>query len=106
MTQAELYTALKSLGFPVAYSSFTTSPSPPFITYHFSYSNDVMADNINYAEISNFQIELYTKTKDLTAEGKMKAKLRELELPFSKVEAWLEEDKLHQIIYEIQLIGE
>lgn len=106
MTQAELYTALKSLGYPVAYLSFMTSPSPPFITYQFSYSNDLMADNYNYLEISNFQVELYTVKKDLAAEKKVQDKLKELQMPYSKNEAWLDSEKLHQIIYEIQLIGE
>lgn len=106
MTQAELYTALKSLGYPVAYSSFVTYPSPPFITYQFAYSNDFMADDSNYTGISNFQIELYTVKKDLAAEKKVQDKLKEMQMPYSKNEAWLDSEKLHQIIYEIQLIGE
>lgn len=106
MTQAELFNALKSTGLPVAYSSFTTAVSPPFITYQFSYSNDLEADNINYLEIGNFQVELYTKVKDLAAEKKVKDKFKELQMPYSKTEAWLDEEKLFQIIYEIQLIGE
>lgn len=106
MTQTELYAALKSLGYPVTYSSFVTSPSPPFITYQFAYSNDFMADDANYTEISNFQIELYSVKKDLTAEKKVQDKLKELQVPYSKNEAWLDSEKLHQIIYEIQLIGE
>lgn len=110
MNQVELNTALKSLGYPVAYSAFvetpnTPLPKPPFITYQFSYSNDMMADNYNYTEISNFQIELYTLFKDLTAEQRLKDKLKELQMPYSKVETRLEEEKMYQVIYEIQLIG-
>lgn len=105
MTQAELFQALKSLGMPVAYGSFSTHVSPPFITYQFAYSSDVMADNQNYVEVSNFQIELYTDKKDLAAEKKVQDKLKELGLPYSKTEAWIDEEKLFQVIYEIQLIG-
>lgn len=105
MTQAELFQALKSLGMPVAYGSFSSPVSPPFITYQFAYSSDVMADNQNYVEISNFQIELYTAKKDLAAEKVVQDKLKELGLPYSKVEAWLDDEKLFQVIYEIQLIG-
>src|SRR5690606_9161541 len=104
-TQAELYQALKSLGMPVAYGSFTSPVSPPFITYQFAYSNDFMADNINYFEISNFQVELYTSKKDLSAEQKVQDKLKELGLPYSKIEAFLEDEKLYQVIYEVQLVG-
>lgn len=105
MTQAELYQALKSLGMPVAYSSFTSPVSPPFITYQFAYSNDIMADNVNYVEVSNFQIELYTAKKDLVAEKLVQDKLKELGLPYSKIEAFLEDEKLYQVIYEVQLVG-
>jgi len=105
LTQAELYQALKSLGMPVAYGSFTSPVSPPFITYQFAYSNDFMADNINYFEISNFQVELYTSKKDLSAEQKVQDKLKELGLPYSKIEAFLEDEKLYQVIYEVQLVG-
>jgi len=103
MTQAELYTALKSLGMPVAYGEFTKSTAPPFITYQFAYSNDLMADNQNYLEISNFQVELYTVKKDLAAEVLIQNKLKELHLPYSKIEAWLDEENLRQIIYEIKI---
>lgn len=105
MTQAELYQALKSLGMPVAYGSFSSPVSPPFITYQFAYNSDMMADNQNYVEISNFQVELYTNKKDLTVEKLVQDKLKELGLPYSKVEAWLDDEKLFQVIYEIQLIG-
>lgn len=105
MTQAELYQALKSLGMPVAYGSFSTPVTPPFITYQFAYSSDLIADNQNYVDISNFQVELYTAKKDLAAEKLVQDKLKELGLPYSKVETFLEEEKLYQVIYEIQLIG-
>lgn len=105
MTQAELYQALKSLGIPVAYGSFSTPVTPPFITYQFAYSSDLIADNQNYVDISNFQVELYTAKKDLAAEKLIQDKLKELGLPYSKVETFLEEEKLYQVIYEIQLIG-
>lgn len=105
MTQAELYTALKSLGLPVAYSSFTTSPSPPFITYQFAYDDDFMADGYNFTEIGNFQVELYTKIKDLEAEKKVQDLFKSLYMPYRKNEAWLDSEKLFQIIYEVQLIG-
>lgn len=110
MTQAELFAALKSLGMPVAYSHFEGSPeapvpSPPYITYLFSYSGDMMADNINYVAIGNFQIELYTAKKDLAAEKLLQEKLGELQLTYTKTETYIDEEKLFQVIYEIQLVG-
>jgi hypothetical protein len=110
MKQAELYQALKAIGYPVAYSHFVDAPQnpappPPFITYQFAFSGDLMADNINYVDISNFQVELYTASKDPAAETAVQNKLKELGLPYSKTETWIEEEKLFQTIFEIQLIG-
>lgn len=105
MTQAQLFQALKSLGMPVAYGSFTAPVEPPFITYQFTFSNDLMADNINVVEISNFDVELYTTTKDLAREKLVQDKLKELGLPYRKTETWINDEKMYQIIYEIQLVG-
>jgi len=105
MTHAELFTALKTLGLPVAYGSFTVPTTPPFITYQFTYGNDLMADNQNAIAVDNFQVELYTKTKDLTREKLVQDKLKELELPYYKSEIWIDEEKMYQVVYEIQLTG-
>lgn len=110
MIQAELFTALKSLGMPVAYGEFENTeknpaPGPPFITYQFAYDSDFKADNQNYVDIGNFQIELYTLRKDPVREKLVQDKLKELRLPYSKVETYIESEKLRQVIYEIQLIG-
>ncbi|CCO08274.1 hypothetical protein [Desulforamulus hydrothermalis] len=105
MTQAELYAALKTLDLPVAYGEFTNPQVPPFITYHHAYSNDMMADNHNYLDVANYQIELYTTKKDPATEKKVQDLLKSLRLPYSKVEAYIESEGLRQVIYEIQLIG-
>ncbi|UYL94234.1 putative tail component [Geobacillus phage vB_GthS_PT9.1] len=105
MTQVELYQALKSIGYPVAYGSFSSPVTPPFIVYQFAYSNDMMADNINYVAIDDFQVELYTTKKDLIAEQKVQDKLKELGLPYRKFETYLDEEKMFQVLYEIQIIG-
>lgn len=105
MTLAELFNELKSLGYPVAYGSFAEPTPAPYLIYQFAYSNDLMADSHNYLEIGNYQIELYTDHKDLAAEKLVQDKLKELKLPYMKVETYLESEKLYQIIYEIQLIG-
>lgn len=105
MTQTELFQALKSLGLPVAYGEFTFPQTPPFITYQFAYSGDIMADNQNYVEAGYFQVELYTAQKDLATEKLVEDKLKELRLPYSKIETWLDSENLRQVIYEVQLIG-
>lgn len=109
MTQPELYRYLEGIGLPLAYKSFDEDnfddmPSPPFLVYLFSYSNDLIADNINYVDVSYFQVELYTDKKDLMSEKKVEDKLKEIELPYFKQEFWVPSERLHQVIYEITLI--
>ncbi len=110
MTQAELFTALKSLGMPVAYGQFedtyqNPAPPSPFITYQYAYDGGLKADNQNYIDAGFYQIELYTTKKDLAKEKLVQDKLKELRLPYSKVEAYLGSEKLWQVVYEVQLIG-
>ncbi|QNO14924.1 hypothetical protein HYG86_09130 [Alkalicella caledoniensis] len=95
---------LKSLGMPVAYLTFKNKTLPPFITYLFTNDSDVKADNQNYAEISNYQIELYTSKKDKEKERLIQEKLKELELSYSKSETYITSEKMHQVVYSIQLI--
>lgn len=103
MTQQELFKSLKEIGLPVAYSHFSDIPNPPYLVYLFSYSNDLIADNVNYKSISNFQIELYTTIKDLPSEKLVEDKLKEIELPFRKLETYIDSEKLFQILYEVQI---
>lgn len=109
MTQAELYNHLKSIGLPLTYGHFIDTPTkphplPPYLVYLYSYSNDLIADNHNYKSIDNFQIELYTDKKDLSSEKLVEDKLKELRLPYLKLEEYIEEEKVFQILYEVQLL--
>lgn len=104
MTQAELQTALLTLGLPVAYGEFGKPTAPPFITYQFTASADIMADDQNYAPVEGFDIELYTVKKDLVREAAVQALLKSLGLPYSKTEAWVEAEKLRQVVYAVQLV--
>lgn len=106
----DLYQSLTSLGLPVAYGEFDNTeeypaPEPPFIVYLFAYNSDVMADNHNYAEIGNYQIELYTEKKDPAREKLVQDLLKSLHMPYSKTETRLPEERMYQVVYEIQLIG-
>lgn len=103
MKQTALYTSLQTLGLPVTYGEFLTPVTPPFIVYRFSYSNDVAADDFNCMEATNYQIELYTIKKNLTLESQIEALFKSLILPYRKFEFYIEEEKMRQIIYEIQL---
>src|SRR5690625_7530558 len=89
MTLEGLYQSLKEIGYPVFYSHPTVNdhnppPTPPYLTYLFSYSNNIIADKDNYIDVSQMQTELYTKIKDLSDENNVKDKIKEIEKPRSE----------------------
>lgn len=102
MSMQKLYTALSSTGLSVAYRSFITPQTPPFIVYLYSSSDDFYADDENYVQVGNWQVELYTETKDVTSEQTVENALREAGFTWAKYEAWLNEEDLLQVLYLIQ----
>lgn len=104
MTLNDIYTILKATGYPVAYSHFIGTTTPPYIAYMSAYSSNFKADNKVYAKIDNLQIELYTAKKDLTAEKKLEDLLDQNEIAYETTETWLDSEQLFQRIYEVRLI--
>lgn len=103
----ELYQVLKGIGFPVAYHHFEEghSPSPPFLVYLTSESENFGADNWSYHKNISVQIELYTAKKDLLSEEMVESVLDTHRLHFDKIETYVTSEKLYQINYYITLNG-
>ncbi|WP_099329106.1 hypothetical protein [Clostridium paraputrificum] len=104
MNLIELEDMLKQTSYPVKYSHFEKPVKVPYITYINSNTNNFIADNIVYKKISDVQIELYTRKKDLGVEEKLEKLLDENELAYETSEVWIEEERLFQKIYEVRLI--
>lgn len=96
-----LFNLLKSTGLPVAYHHFTAPPTPPYIVYLFTDSENFGADNRVYVKGDNYQVELYTDKKDLVAEGKIETALDGASIFYDKTELYIETEKLYQVIYHI-----
>lgn len=103
MTLIELKRILDATGYHVAYSHFNKQTKLPYITYLATYSSNVHADNKVYKKINNVDIELYNKIKDMQVEQTLEDLLDENELPYNKVETYIESEKVFQIIYEVRL---
>ena len=101
MDEATLFALLKSTGLSVAYHHFKTSPEPPYIVYLFSYSSNFGADNKVHKEIPNYQVELYTKTKDPVSEKLIEDLFDEHDIYWEKTETYIEGEGLFQVLYEI-----
>jgi len=96
-----LFTLLKTLNLPVAYHHFTSPPSPPYIVYLFSYNSNFGADNKVYDAKKNFQVELYSKAKDLASEKLIEDLLDANDIYWEKTETYIESEGLYQVLYEI-----
>ena len=101
MDEATLYALLKTINLPVAYHHFTSPPTPPYIVYLFSYSSNFGADNKVYSGAKNFQVELYTKTKDPTSEALIEGLFDANDIFWDKTETYIDSEDLYQVLYEI-----
>jgi len=99
--EAALFNLLKSTGLPVAYHHFTSPPSPPYIVYLFAYSSNFGADNKVHSQADNYQVELYTKTKDPAVEALIEGLFDANEIYWEKTETYIESEGLYQVLYEI-----
>ena len=104
MTYMDLKGEMEALGFPCAYGSFKSAPPIPFTVIQFAYSDDMMADNHNYKDIGNYQLEYYNSIKFPPDEILIQNKLKELKITYTKTEDYIESENLYQIVYDIQLI--
>ena len=101
MDEEALFTLLKTLNLPVAYHHFTSPPTPPYIVYLFSYSSNFGADNKVHSQADNYQVELYTKTKDPTSEALIEGLFDANEIYWDKTETYIDSEGLYQVLYEI-----
>lgn len=104
MIMPELARALNKL-YPTRFSHFSSKQEPPFICYIDTDYENISADNKITVEGVYIDIELYTKTKDLIAERKIKSFLNENELPYSQSPTiFIESEGLFQCIFSVKLI--
>ena len=104
MEQQDFAAALAAIGYPVAYRAFKSAQDPPFLCWFFASGDDFMADNTNYLPIGNYVIEHYTNEKDPASEELVEEQLAACGLPFRKSETYIDTEKMHLVLYEIQLI--
>lgn len=101
MDEAALKALLETTGLPVAYHHFKTPLKPPYIVYLFAYSSNFGADNKVHKEIPNYQVELYTKTKDPTSEALIEGLFDANDIFWDKTETYIDSEGLYQVLYEI-----
>ena len=106
MTYKEIADLVDGIGYPYAYYQFTqaTAKEPPFICFYYPGRDDFVADNSNYAPITELVIELYTDNKDFTAEGAVESALEAAEIVYDKDETYIESEKMYMVTYTTEVL--
>lgn len=98
---------LKTLDYTVVYNHWEGTAEFPRIAYVHGESPDFKADNHNYVDVTDFDIELYTTKRDKAAEKAIQDLLKSLDVPYSKTgPTYVESEKFYITTYSIRLIGE
>ena len=106
MTEQDVFCMVKSVGLPTAYHHFEEgqSPNPPFLVYLYPGTNNFSADGAVYQGINQLDIELYTNKKDLEAEKRVEAVLKEHGFFYEKNETYIETEKMYEVLYETEVL--
>lgn len=106
MTSKDAYQMTRSMGMPTAYHHFEEgqSPDPPFVVYSFPGTDNFSADGIVYQAVNRLDVELYTDKKDLKAEQRVEAVLRERGFFYGKTETYLASEKMYEVLYEMEVL--
>lgn len=106
ITRQELANLIESFNLPAVYYAFDdeTEKTPPFLCWFLSGNTDVYADDENYVDKEQLNIELYTSFKDFDLEKSIETVLQSHGITYYKYEAYVEAEKLFQIAYESEVI--
>ena len=103
MNEEEFYALLKKLQIPIAYNHFSATQKPPYGVYYRQKNDHVAADSGVWHKFKNLVFELYTAKRDPALESKVEQLLDGAELFYNVYESWVEDEKIYQISYEIQI---
>lgn len=103
MTLADVKTLLTGTGLPVSFSYVPLDQDTvrPYICYFQDADRNFAADGIVYYERKVIVVRLYTNKRDETTEGLVENAL--VGLYWSKDISFLDEEKIYEITYEIEV---
>ena len=108
MTYDDICFLVEEIGIPYAYDHFAEgeSPDPPFLVFLLPGTNNFMADGEVYEQVTEVSIELYTDLKMPPLERQVENVLKAHDIPWDKTEVWIEEEKMFEVRYELEVLYE
>ena len=64
----------------------------------------ILADNTNYAQITELTIELYTDNKDFAAEAAVEDALTAAEIVYEKDETYIDSERMYMVTYSTEVL--
>lgn len=106
MTIKAINDMVAEIGLPFNYYEFPegTEQSPPYVVWFLSNDNDFKADNTNYCDIEQLNIELYTSEKDFDLEAQVERVLKAHGLSFYKESNKVDSENMQQTSWEMEVI--
>ena len=99
---------MKSIGLPYAYYSWPEGAAPdlPYVVYYFPTGSTEAADNTVWNGVLALNIELYTNKRSAGVESKIETALAKYDLPFTRSESYLNEERMFEVLYETEVIAD
>lgn len=101
----EIKKIIEGTGLPVAYLEWKEGQAPalPYVLYYAGQANNFAADGVVFFTAQGYTIELYTEDKDPATEARLEAALNEARIYWTKDEAYIQDERMNEIIYEIEV---
>lgn len=103
MTHKELKNLLETPGYPVAYYAFKEAKSPPFLAFVRENNENIPADDGVYASWHNYRVELYMDENNPDIEAVFENLFKENDIYYEVEETYVESERLHVVIFSIQI---
>lgn len=105
MEAKDVRAIITAAGLPAAYRAWTEGKAPalPYCVYYAGRANNMSADGIVFFTAQRYTIEMYTDEKDPATEKKLEDALTAAGIFWVKDETYIEDERMNEIIYEIEV---
>lgn len=106
MKVSEVGNLMKAIGLPFIYYVWPEGADPdlPYVVYYFPSGDTEAADNTVWHGTRALNIELYTAKKSITTEAKVEKALAAFDLPFSRSETYLSDERMYEVLFETEVL--
>lgn len=104
MTIEEFVSVLQESDIPVTHYQWPVGEVPdlPYLVYLIPQSDCEYGDNISWAEISEINVELYSKQRNFQLEDRLKEIFNAHELPYTTEFNYIKSEKMFQTVFYLE----